>query len=368
LGTKLLVFASEGKFFPVDTAAMTVAKSAGNGKPLPPGFDPKMPVYYAPECTGTREAGSAADEIAWLRSWKKGDSRAHIQGVVLDQLKWPLSGVRITAQGVSGKLATTTDATGAFAFEPVQPGIYDLNATLASYSLWRQPQVSVPERACGYAALTMDATGELSGMFVGENGKPIRGVTVDIARMRGTEETFPFIHRETTGANGTFRYDGIPAGDYRIGVNLESHPGVDIPYARTYAPGVPDRGLARTIHIEPGQKVTDIRVQLPPRLRLRTVHVKVKWPDGRNAGPQVYVKADEANIENGLIDNAFTKRDGLALLHCFAATSCTVEAEEWLVKPGEPGRSKRAVSLPAHIEPGGSSLSITLILSETKTE
>lgn len=365
IGTRLLVFASEGKLVPVDTAAMTVAKPTAKQKPLPPGFDPKMPVYYAPECTGTRDAASASDDITWLRLWKKGNVRTRIQGLVLDGLDWPLPGVKVTANGRSGNLAATTDAAGAFSIEPVLPGKYDLNATLAGYDLPWKPEVEVLERSCGYTRLSMGAEGTLSGTVIDKSGRPVAGVDLELARMLGREETFPSIQYETTTANGFFRYADLPGGDYLIGVNLRSQPDVDTPYARTYAPGVSDRARAQVFHLAPGQKLSRLRLQLPPRLRLRKIHVAVQWPDGRSAGQEVSVETDHE--KGGLIDFENAKKDGTTEVRCFVATGCTVKAWMWLTKLGENPEPHRAMSLPMQIEAGDAPVSITLTLTETKS-
>jgi hypothetical protein len=365
LGVKLLVFASEGVLAPADTAAMTVVKPAGKQRPLPPGFDPKMPVYYAPECNGTRDADSATDDIAWLRLWKKGDTRPRIQGLVVEAFNWPLPGTKVIAHGDAGSLTATSDANGAFSIEPVEPGKYELSASLAGYELRWAPEVVVEGRACGYARLPMDSAGAVSGTVVGDSGGPAAGVEIDIARMRGTEETFPSIPRATTTKRGLFRYDGLPAGDYLIGVNIESKPNADRPYVRIYAPGVSDRGGAQLIHLEPGQKISGIRMQLAPRLRLRTVHVNVRWPDGRSAGPGVAVTTNES--ESGDTDFKTTKKDGSASVRCFVAQGCTIEAWNWLATPGESAPPRRAVSLPTRINAGDTPESLTLVLTETKS-
>jgi len=366
IGTKLLVFASQGKFIPVDTAAMTVARpTGGKQKPLPPGFNPEMRVYYAPECTGTRDAATATDDIAWLRLWKKGDAPTRIQGLVLDGLDWPLAGVKVTGGGIAGTLTATTDASGAFSIDQVQPGKYGLSATLAGYALPWQREVEVREHACGYSRLSMETPGVLSGTVVDLNGSPIGGVGLNLVRMYGKEETFPSVHNETTTASGSFRYENVPGGDYIIGVNLEKQPNVDNPYSPTYAPGVPDHTQAQIFHLTPGQKLSRIRIQLTPRLRLRTIHVAVQWPDGRTAGKGVAVETNHVNAD--LIDFEDTKNDGTTTAKCFSTTDCSVRAWMWLTKPGENAKPQRAVSLPMQIKAGDAPVSITLVLTETKS-
>lgn len=365
LGVKLLVFASEGRLFPVDTAAMTVAKPADKKKPLPPGFNSKTPVYFAPECSGTRNADIAKNDITWLRLWKEGDTRTRIQGFVLDRFKRPLPDAEVVAKGDSASLNTTTGPNGAFSFESVAPGIYEMSAKLAGYEPSWNPQLSVQAHTCGYASLMMASAGALSGTVLDKNGRPAAGVELDLAQLHGTEETFPPIDHEKSGKNGSFRYEDLPEGDYLIGVNLESQPDVDTPYARTYAPGVLDRDRAQVIHLAAGQKLSGIRVQLPPRMRLRSIHVQVKWPDGRSAGPGVSIETDES--KNNIIDFEDAKADASALVQCFAAKGCTIRAGKWLTQTGEDAKPKIAVSLPRQIKPGDAPVSITLILSATRS-
>lgn len=359
IGTKLLVFASERKFASVDTAAITIANSAGRRKPLPPGFDANVPVYYAPECTGTREVASATDDIKWLRLWKQGDVQARIQGVVRDGLDSLLPGVKITATSHNRDLTASTDASGTFTIEPVQPGKYELSATLSGYDLLSKPQVEVPEHSCGYARFYMAASGALSGRVVDQSGRPAAGIELNLARMQGSEMIFPSIHPETTKVGGFFRYAELPEGDYLIGVNLRSQPDVDTPYAPTYAPGVPSREGAQVFHLGRGQQLSHIRIQLPPRLRLRTIHVEVHWPDGRSAGPLAWV-GSEADFQQ-------TKVDGSASIRCFAASDCTVKASRWLTRRGESATPKCALSSPKHVKAGNTPVSFSLILTETKS-
>jgi len=366
LGTKLLVFASAARLLPGDTAAMSVATPSGKVKPLPPGYDPGMPVYFAPECSGTREAESAPDQIAWLRSWKKGDVRTRIEGFARDAFDWPLRGVQVNAKSATGSLTTTTDADGAFLFEPVEPGNYDLDAKFSGYRLNWKPQLAVSPHACGYVSLSMGSAGALSGTVVDKRGKPVAGLELDIAQMRGAEQTFPSIGHETTKANGAFRYQDLPAGDYLIGVNLDSEPNVDRPYAQTYAPGVADRAHAQLIHLDPNQKLSRIRLEMPPRLRERTVHVQVKWPDGRSAGARVSVVTDETR--DGVTDIEETKADGSAVVRCFAARDCQVEAKLWLTWPGQSSAPEVAASLIKQIEAGNEPVTMTLVLTEKRSE
>lgn len=364
LGEKLLVFASVLGLLPVDTAAMSVARPTGRPKPLPPGFDPMTQVYYAPECTGTREADSAANDIEWLRAWKAGGTQTSIQGSVHDWLDWPLAGAKVVVKSDRESRFATTDSTGAFLFEPIAPGKYDVDATLAGFRLRWKPQVDVHGRACGYLNISLEASGGLSGTLMDQNGRPLAGVTLGIARMKGTEETFPSVHRDESGSDGSFLYRGLPPGDYLIGVNLDEAPSMDTPYPKTYAPGVPNLAQARVFHLGPHQTISGIRMQIPARLRERTVNIRVVWPDGKSAGQGVSVEADDE--KSSLIDFESTTEDGVAKVKCFATEPCVVEAKTWLKKPGDSAGPQVAASPKQRIEAGRDAISITLSLTERR--
>ena len=364
LGKRLLVFATTAGSFPTDTAAMTEAKPDGKVKPQPPGFDPKMPVYYAPECTGTREAVSAAGDIAWLRAWKRGETQTRILGTIHDWLDWPLTGAKVKIKSDTGNWSTISDSTGAFLFEPVKPGKYDVDATLAGYRLRWKPQVDVDQSTCGYRDLSLEASGGLSGTVVNREGKPLTGVSLVVARMKGKEETFPPIHHDESRVDGSFLYRGLPVGDYLVGVNLDTAPNVDTPYPKTYAPGVPNRSEARLFHLGPSQTISGIRIQMPPRLRGRTIHLRVIWPNGENVGKGASAETDDE--QSNLIDFEGLSEVGTATIKCFAAKPCTIEAKTWLTKPGESEKAQVAASPPHRIEAGNAPVSVTLTLSERR--
>src|SRR6059036_2536481 len=62
------------------------------------------------------------------------EQRGVIQGVVKDSSGAVVPGVTVEAKSATGAaLSTTTDASGAFRFPSVQPGQYDLAATLSGF-------------------------------------------------------------------------------------------------------------------------------------------------------------------------------------------------------------------------------------------
>lgn len=359
LGAKLLVFASKHSGESGDSTAMTVAAPGKKTKPLPPGFDRKMPVYYAPECNGTRPAELAAADIAWLRSWKKGKTRARLYGEVLDDLRSPLEGATVTAKGKVDSLTTTTSADGIWTFDMVEAGKYQLNAELPNYRLRWNPVVDVPENACAYFKLPMEGSGSISGIVLNTSHKPVAGIEVELVKVSGNDE-LSILPPARSSVDGSFGFERLPTGDFAAGVNLKFLPSAGTPYEKTYLPGVHTLLEAQVIHIKSGQRISALQLQLPQKMQRRTLKVHVVWPDGRSAGKDINVSADVT--ENHGFEFAQTNAEGVAILSCLASFSYKVTAKEWLSKAGEnPPRSVASPSL--EISPGTESVSITLVLS-----
>jgi hypothetical protein len=127
LGGRYLVFAARAGQVPVDTAAISVVGRKTRDKPLPPGIDPANPppIYFAPECSGTRptEYPVIEKDLAMLRAYRAGQQIPRVVGYVyLSPFRgWPelngppLGGARVSLDDGRTKLTATTDSEGKFA-------------------------------------------------------------------------------------------------------------------------------------------------------------------------------------------------------------------------------------------------------------
>jgi hypothetical protein len=365
LGTKLLVFARKRGGSLGDSAAMTVAAPGKKRKPLPPGFDPKMPVYYAPECSGTRGAEYAPAEITWLRSWKEGKTKTSIDGEVIDDYGSPLAGAKITVKDVSRSFSAQSGLDGRWRIESVPAGHYLVTAELQSYRLRWTPERDVVDRACAYVKLPLESSGSIAGTAVGPNQKPLADIEVTVSRYSADGELEVLKAPIQTRSDGSFVLENLPAGDFIVGVNVNFYPRVRMPYDTTYLPGVREIGKARVLHLNPGEKLRGLNLQMGPALPQRAVKVRVTWPDGRSAGKGVWITAKGSNADGE--ESVETDTRGFAVLKCLADRSYEVSANKWLSAPlRTPLRSvKQAVSGDKHVAPGARPISINLVLART---
>jgi hypothetical protein len=362
LGKKYLVFANKQAVAPVDSSAMTF-DSVRNSKHVPSGFKSGTPVYYAPECNGTRLAETAAKDIEWLRAWRREETTTTILGEVTDDFGFPIKGVEVSAERQSKSLKAVSGVDGRWSLDGVDPGRYQIAANLSQYHLRWSPVNSVQSGACVYDKLRMAASGAISGVVLDSNRRPIGNVELQLARVTGTAASASTIPRIRSLSNGSFTFGNLAEGDYQLGTNLSFPPSVDNPYEKTYLPAVHRQSDAQVIHLAPGQRVAELQLQLPRAIPTRLVRVYVTWPDGTKATKGEYVYADSTN---GFEDEAAqTDSKGAATLRLLTRSGYNVWTQVWLSSPGKTP-IRRATSPRTRLDAGAASISLPVILNESK--
>jgi len=369
VGERHLVFGYEGAIMPPDTATITVApKDQTKTKPLPPGFDPKNPpmVYSAPECSGTRlitqetEKLYAAD-FAYLRQFKNGTAVPSVLGHVAEDehfgfSAWGFAGVPVAMVGDAGERKTQTNAEGNYSFENTQPGSYVVRSWQTAYEPWPpSARVTVPADGCGYVAFDMTGTGSIAGQLLDREGRPARNIQINIVRLGKDGKPVMFGYKRTqSNAQGMYRFEKLPHGDFEVGVAIADPPDRETPYPPTKW----SENERNTIYVGAGENKHIASFQLPARLAARKITVTVHWPDGRPvAGADVF-----ANVDNSATAKGKTNKMGIAHLDLLERTAYSVHAYAPRI-PTEPTRviksenkpvaaDQRQIDLQVRFEPG----------------
>ena len=189
-------------------------------------------------CSQTRMVDDGADDplVDYLKSLDGPPTQRRVWGHVLTITAWntferqtaPVTNRRVTISGPK-RVDLVTDSAGAFVAVDLPPGTYRVTAGIAS-SNWPSDETftwTADERfACAEVTLVDPPRGTITGTIVDADGKPLRGVFVEL----GLADQPDRLTRGSAGAgtetddNGSFQFDELPPGRYKVGIDVWSGP------------------------------------------------------------------------------------------------------------------------------------------------
>jgi hypothetical protein len=274
--------------------------------------------------------------VSRLYSFQSSEAAALNRGAIYGHVLQSKSGdpvkkaLVILKRGQESGTGASTDASGAFRFDDVEPGSYIISAESKGFVLDPELERSVvnvkPESGQSEVTLKMIRTGAISGRVTDSDRDPIVGAAVQVVPV--TQKKGGVAFNAATNDRGEYRAFDIPPGRYRIAVSYEpafqqrqvrmQHPrtqsGVapEETYAVTYYPAALDWKLAQTIDVEAGADLQGYDVQI---LRAKGVTVRgtVVAAGGAPAGAIVFVSLSPMRRAMGLrsYDNLIQDSSGV---------------------------------------------------------
>lgn len=246
---------------------------------------------------GTRAAQAGRDEQ------KKG--RATVRGrVVYGDTGKPLRRAVVTLLtnlNHPALVRTLTDGRGEFRFRGVPAGTY-LVAADAPGVISRSSGFSIQDTGFGLEGvekslgrvtvgddgeakveLSVERGGSISGRVAYSDGEPVTAAYLLLYRLKGVEPTRFFTDPARTDDRGAYRFEGLPPGDYVVGV-VEKGAGGDKLLPRTegtglasrYHPSAASARDAATVHVEAGGEAEGVDIRLAEN-ELRRLSGLVRW-------------------------------------------------------------------------------------------
>lgn len=245
---------------------------------------------------------------------QEGGVRSHetgaIEGVVLNATTGePIRKAIVTLQKMTPPAVPTqnasTDVSGRFAFDDVEPGVYGLEATRKDYL--RKPGeggevvVLPPARHICDIAIKLRPASVLSGKVVDEDGDPIMGAQIQLLRSTyvNGQRQLDQASNSTTNDLGEYRVINVQPGRYYVSAEYNGHErAFREAYPPVYYPGTSDPDDAVPLVLSPGQETSGIDLTI---VSARAVRIR-----GRVVTP-------EPNAGGDNVDVTLVRRGGTAL-------------------------------------------------------
>jgi hypothetical protein len=279
---------------PAAFAAMSIVGERGTRKPFPVRWETKrnLKVYSAAGCSPTRDATRAVEDIAWLRTWKKGETKTRVYGLALQNFDAfyrpprldqdvPLPGARITLMSSGRQIATIADSDGRYSFDGIPEGSYSLVAEKAPWTSSLPMTFQLHAGGCAKRDLSLGTDGIVEGTALDHQGNPVHRLRVELVQvLAGGGVSNVYTAWSDTDQSGRFHFNRVAAGTFVLGVNIASAPTDEEPYIGTYYPGVQNVSDAHRFNFQPNSNTSGLVLRLPPPLNRRKVKVHVYWADG----------------------------------------------------------------------------------------
>jgi protocatechuate 3,4-dioxygenase beta subunit len=249
--------------------------------------------------------------IEFAKPELKPEEYSRFEGLVVDaNTEAPLNKVRLaltsaTERGDRG-FSATTDASGRFLFDRVEPGRYNLWVERNGYSRPGSRRSDAYTLSTGQhlkgVVIKLTPAAVITGRVVDEDGDPVpyaRVMVMQYRRMGGKRELFPAGGGGATNDLGEYRIFGIPPGRYYVSASFDDSRSparmvrrrgrtseAESGYATQYYPGVFDASQTAPLQVRAGEERSGIDFRLS---RVTTVRISGRVVSGVTGKPMADV-------------------------------------------------------------------------------
>ena len=204
--------------------------------------------------------------VKFFRELAAGEhTQASLRLFAQDHSSEHLPGVTVRLANPARRFETITNTKGEAALDTIPPGHYAVTLTKTHFSIKEAPAaVDIVPGACLRRFVYLQANFSLTGAIQTPDNKPVDNIPVQLTRKTGETES-----RTETDDLGRFAFPNVAPGEYTLVAGLGT------PYPATYFPGVPNRELARTITVGPGEDAPPLQLTIPHPRRTRTLSLRI---------------------------------------------------------------------------------------------
>jgi len=257
-------------------------------------------------CTRSRAVEAASEDLQFLRSYLAGETMTKIYGRVRYRPdkpdegglgtagRTPMKDVTVNVSGAGRSFQAKTDANGRYSVSGLPAGQYEIDAELPGYRTnGAIGELQLAPGGCAVADVLMNVDRRVHGTVRSDDGRPVAGALVEMVPTKpGSKRWQDPILLDVSDEDGSYTIDGIPPGDYYLGINIRSTPKKDYPYAPTYYPNTHDVKTATPILFSAGASAVSYDLTAPAKLRVIRVRGRILDSAGAPAkdGARILIK------------------------------------------------------------------------------
>jgi hypothetical protein len=327
------------------------------GTPLPPGrkflifaYKEKDGKLWTGMCSGNQKLSGSPDDEQTVRQYqelvKKGSASifGHIfhtrpgwQGdeVRNDVQPRPYQGMALRAESLSFTTSTKTKSDGSYEFSELPAGKYRVIPEVPksldfNHEYEDNYQASLTSGQCANISFLLQPNTRIRGHLTlpaGMESKTTEVVAIPthLTKLNQFSGKWDF-----TDEKDRFDLWPLPAGDYYVGVNINSSPKADAPFSPTYYPGVTDQKDAIVVSVGLGE-VRELELPVREIAKPRAVHFVATGLDGKPM-KAIYIQLEDLRHpgDAGSYVNVDLDQKGAGTLIVYAGYSYHLHGSHWV--------------------------------------
>lgn len=267
---------------------------------------------------------SAPDDLLYLRNLPASAQKTRIAGVLRSGHHNPLMGIKVKVTDGRQTYEAFTDKNGVYELFGLPPGKYSIEAEVpptlkirflipyGELDLTRRRDVGrvvLNEKSCAGVSFYFSENTSISGKVFGADGRPLKDVCLRM-RSKNNPDANEYL-ANCSKADGSFKIDEIPLGDYLLIANEENKITSSEPFPTVYYPGVFEKEKATVVTLARGDQQQDIDIHIPSQRPTRNIEGKLLYSDGRPAvNESVEFKEEPQGSKDGETIYARTDAEG----------------------------------------------------------
>ena len=181
-------------------------------------------------------------------------------------------GIKIEGPDSGRTESLRTDGKGNFKIQGIPAGIYLVNPLLpkeTSFYAYGRDDNNLAYRVSNRGCLQIDFAayfeGKIQGRVLSATGKNVAGYDVQLIsadyEFKNSTDMAALLTWDVSEANGSFMFEGVPPGRYKLGIGIGGAPDVFLKKGRIFYPGTVDPKKAKIITV--GDGPTTIEADFP---------------------------------------------------------------------------------------------------------